>query len=228
MSNDYEKIKVLLIEDDPMVQEVNRQFIERTPNFQVVGVASNGQEGIKRLLELEVQLVVLDIYMPEKNGLETIQEIRTQNMDVDIIAITAARDTETIQQIFRFGAIDYIIKPFKYERLKHSLEKYWMLKHRMNQSDLTQEDIDHLRKYTQQPDDELPKGLHHYTLNQILQFLMERQDPLSAEEVAEGVGIARVTARRYLDYLEKIGRVNIDIKYGTIGRPINRYKLNGF
>jgi two-component system response regulator DctR len=54
--------------------------------------------------------------------------------------------------------------------------------------------------------------------------LLKEGTALSAEEVAEGVGLARVTARRYLDFLEKSGRVILELQYGSVGRPVNRYR----
>jgi two-component system, CitB family, response regulator DctR len=223
-------INVLLIEDDPMVQEVNRMFIERVPGFTVCAIAGNGQEGAEKVSSYQPDLVLLDNFMPKQNGLETLQAFRQQDTDVDVIVISAAQDKETIKMMMRLGVFDYIIKPFKFERLKQALEKYQMFKQQMTgEGSMGQQELDQLQGVPspiepQEKKEELPKGLNQQTLQQIIQFIKDQKSPLSAEETAEGIGIARVTARRYLDYLQKSGQVQIMIEYGGIGRPINRYQ----
>ena len=71
----------------------------------------------------------------------------------------------------------------------------------------------------------LPKGLDEITLQKVFNYLKENRLYLSAEEVAEGVGLARVTARRYLEYLEINGEIYLETRYGSVGRPINKYKV---
>lgn len=233
--------KVVLIEDDPMVQEVNKQFIEQVQGFQVVGVAGNGNDGLQLVRELSPNLVFLDVFMPSLGGIETLQRLRTMALPVDVVAVTAAKDAETIRTMLRHGAFDYIIKPFKLERVKQTLERYRLQHDAWTEVPLTQDDLDRLLHtagasgYTvnagalQTKDvltyeqDDLPKGLNAVTLNQVLHATRLHDGGLSAEEAAAAVGIARVTARRYLDYLEKTGHVKLEINYGGVGRPVNRY-----
>ncbi|WP_180954680.1 response regulator [Bacillus sp. V5-8f] len=227
-----EKIKVLLIEDDPMVQEVNRQFIEQVDGFEVIGVASNGKDGLQKIRDLTPDLVIMDIFMPILDGVETIHQIRKQQTDVDVIVISAANDQKTIRKMMQNGAFDYLIKPFKFDRLKLTLEKYYI--YSIQQSEdalLSQTELDKImfQKDSAKEDgyvviqENLPKGLNAATLTQIKEFLNNQTVPLSAEEVADGIGIARVTARRYLDYLKGAGILDLDVQYGGIGRPINKY-----
>jgi two-component system response regulator DctR len=222
--------RVLLIEDDPMVQEVNRQFIEQVKGFHVIGIARNGMEGIQLIRELHPDLVIIDIYMPHKDGLETLKEIRSEGYEVDVIAITAASDIGTVRRVLQNGAFDYIMKPFKFERLKQALENYHAFRQTLAEKEtLTQKELDALLQTAEQQTFtshyEMPKGLNEVTLQKIVHYLQKQTNPVSAEEVAEGVGIARVTARRYLEYLEKRGQVILDVQYGGIGRPVNRYMM---
>ncbi|KJE28110.1 faeA-like family protein [Geobacillus kaustophilus] len=221
--------RVLLIEDDPMVQEVNRQMIEQVDGFTVIGLARNGEEGLRLIDELHPDLAMVDIYMPQLDGLETVKQIRARGHEVDIIAITAASDIETVRRVLQNGAFDYIVKPFKFERLKQALENYRAFRRSLAEKEsLTQVELDALRRATEQPagpSSELPKGLNEVTLEKVITYLRQHRSPVSAEEVAEGVGIARVTARRYLEYLEKNGKVTLDVQYGSVGRPVNRYQL---
>lgn len=220
---------VLLIEDDLMVQEINRQFMERVEGFKVVGIANDGIEGLQKVKELNPDLVILDIYMPNQDGLETLHQIRQEKHQIDIIVITAANDAYTIRKVLQNGAVDYIMKPFKFERFKQSLENYRSLQLQLRvDNGISQKELDQILYVKDEgPEQELPKGLNAFTLKQIMLFLMKKMKALSAEEVAEGVGIARVTARRYLEHLEKEGQVKIDIQYGGVGRPINRYVMDG-
>ncbi|MFD0694379.1 response regulator [Paenibacillus sp. GCM10027628] len=226
--------RVVLIEDDPMVLEVNKQFVERVPGFEIVGTASNGTEGVEKVRSLLPDLVILDIYMPGQNGTEVLRQIRTEQLGTDAIVITAASDIPTVQRMLHHGAVDYIVKPFKFERVKEALENYQAMKMRLSKdSVLSQSDLDQLlhgRSTAQNAESapiaahlNLPKGLQEVTMKQVMLFLMQQQKSLSAEEVAEGVGLARVTARRYLEFLEKSKKVKLDLEYGGIGRPVNRY-----
>ncbi|MGP4061044.1 response regulator [Halobacillus sp. H74] len=227
MSKQQQVIEVLLIEDDPMVQEVNRQFIERVSPFKVIDIASDGKEGVRLAEKLSPHLIILDIYMPGLDGLETLKEIRNYAFDVDVITITAANDKEVIRSMFQNGVVDYIIKPFKFERLQQSLLNYKTFHSQVSgEGALQQAQVDGLiGSYVQEGIKELPKGLNQQTLEQVKQFLQQSVRALSAEQVADGIGMARVTARRYLEYLQKIGEVEIEIQYGEVGRPVNRYQM---
>lgn len=231
---DNTTIKVLLIEDDPMVQEVNKQFIERIHPFNVIDVANNGIEGLKKIEELQPDLVILDIFMPSLNGIETLYEIRKRQIDLDVIIISAANDQKTIRKMIQNGAYDYLIKPFKFERLKQSLEQYHLYRkdvhshHQLSQAQLdkvifTNEATSSIIQDFKQ--EELPKGLNKGTLLQVIHYLKNQIHSLSAEEVADGVGIARVTARRYLEFLTDKELLELNIQYGNIGRPIHKYSL---
>ncbi|MGM9922623.1 MAG: response regulator [Bacillus sp. (in: firmicutes)] len=222
-------ISVLLIDDDPMVREVNRQFIENVKGFQVIGFAGNGTEGIERIEALKPQLVFMDIFMPEQDGVQAIRKIREKNLNVDVITVTAANDMKTVQHVLKYGVFDYIMKPFTMERVGQSLENYMLYRERtIGKEDISQQELDELfhvkRKASRnQSEGHLPKGLNPATLEKIVSYIQEQKEPISAEAVSKGVGLARVTARRYLDYLEKQKKVEIIIQYGGVGRPINQY-----
>lgn len=219
-------ITTLIVEDDPMVLEVNKQFLQSIPGFKLIATAHSGKSAVALVDNHRPQLVILDVYLPDLDGIQTLQEIRKLNLPTDVILITAAKDVETIQLAFRYGAIDYIVKPFKFERLKEALQKYWEFNKKIKKySSLTQEEIDGMKNKGNVEKQILPKGLNQVTLRQIFMCLNKSNTALSAEEVAESVGLARVTARRYLDYLEKSGKVQLEAQYGSVGRPVNRYKL---
>lgn len=222
-------ISVILIEDDPMIRQVNQQFIEKVKGFQIIGTAGNGIEGMKLIKKLKPNLVIMDIFMPEQNGIQTLQQLRESKLNVDVITITAATEMKTIRQILQLGVYDYIMKPFTFERIKQTLENYRNFKEKMGRKkELTQTELDeliHPHRLNLQGLNELPKGLNASTLDKIIAYIRMQDNSVSAEEVANGVGLARVTARRYLDYLEKQQKVVIDIQYGSVGRPVNQYRI---
>lgn len=226
---------VVLIEDDSMVLEIHRQFVERAGPFQVIGTASNGREGMALMRRLKPDLAILDMYMPVQDGLTTLSQLRSEELNIDVIAITAANDLETIRRVLQLGAVDYIMKPFQFERVKQALEQYTAKRGSLTgEVSLSQTELDRLlygqegvESAVKSGEQDLPKGLQAMTLRQIVLYMEEQTGSRSAEEVAEGTGLARVTARRYLEYLQKQGVLLLDVQYGGVGRPINRYQFKG-
>jgi two-component system, CitB family, response regulator DctR len=222
-------LHVILVEDDPMVREVHRQFLEKVEGFQIIGIATNGQEGVQLIKNCKPDLAIIDIFMPHINGIEMLKVLRAEGISIDIIAITAASDIETVHSVLQNGAVDYIIKPFTFDRIKKSLENYKSYRLMLNEKKaLVQNELDQfliMNSVGERDQELLPKGLNANTLVKITEFISSKRSPVSAEEVAEMIGIARVTARRYLDYLEKEGKVKIHVQYGGVGRPVNRYGM---
>ena len=224
-------IEVLIVEDDPMVARVNRDFANSVAGFQVVGIAGTAEEGLSKIIALQPDLALIDVYLPDQSGLELLRELRKLQVPSDAILITAAHDAETVENAFRYGAVDYILKPFKLRRLQLSLETYASMRTRLNSMlSLSQQEIDqlkaqHLNILEEEKIGQMPKGLNDLTMKQVLLHMIKNSQPLSAEEVAEGLGLARVTARRYLEYLDETGKVIVDLQYGSVGRPVKKYKL---
>ncbi|OLN29041.1 response regulator [Desulfosporosinus metallidurans] len=226
-------INLILVEDDPMVMSVNESFILRVGGFQIVNSARTGRLALELIEKHKPRLVILDVYLPDMSGIQILKELRRQGTPTDVIMITAADEVNIVQDAIRFGVVDYIIKPFKFERIKAALEKYKAYSNKFrDQRIIDQEQLDNLTRMNSFPvlnnpdSDVLPKGLREITLKQVITFLGNGKQGYSAEEVAEGVGLARVTARRYLEYLGKNGRVCLESQYGSVGRPVNIYKVN--
>ncbi len=225
-------IRTVIVEDDLMVAEINSQFVSKTPGIQVTAIFHNGTDALKFLTEAPVDLVLLDLYMPGYSGLELLRELRRQKNDVDVIMITAANDADHIKEALHLGIIDYLIKPFKYERFSEAVNKY-VLKHKVMKTGLTftQEDIDKLLKSRSVSEKskelELQKGLQKKTLDLILVCLKEHKgDYLSSETIASYANLSQVTARRYLNYLVESDAIKSRIDYSTGGRPCMEYMLN--
>jgi two-component system, CitB family, response regulator MalR len=220
-------IRVLIVEDDPMVAELNRRYLESVDGFKAVGIRSSVDAAKQSLKESKVDLVLLDVYMPGEHGLELLPYIRQLDNGIDVILITAASDIETIQGALRFGTVDYLIKPFSFERLKEALLSY---KEKVQYAEyhpvLSQKELDEkiLRKEKAHVTQQIPKGLTKNTLKVIWDELKKLGDcEFTTEEIAKLTGISRVSIRKYLNFLEEMELLETRVSYGTIGRPINQY-----
>ena len=225
-------ISVLVVEDDRTVAMIHRRVVERVPGFAVIGVAYTGQEAIDRVLQNRPKLVVLDIYLPDVPGLEVLRRIRAAGLGTDVIVISAAREPETVREALRAGAVDYLLKPFRVDRLIQSLESYQqrLADMELNSSgEVSQSEIDRLlgRAQPGQGDGALPKGVDAVTLQRVLKILEENPQGLTNQEVAAAAGVSRSTAHRYLRHLAATGEVQAEPVYGTVGRPELRYRRSG-
>jgi CitB family two-component system response regulator MalR len=225
-------IRVLLVEDDPMVAELNRIYLSRVAGFETVASARSAAEALELLSSHPVDLLLLDIFMPGPNGIELMKDIRRQALDVDVIFVTAARDANTIDRALKLGAVDYLIKPFEFERLKQALERYGETRRviRGGQA-LDQVELDkHLarRPAEHRTPDALPKGLDRNTLGKVLQAIASCPDEapwFTSEEIGQRVGISRVSVRKYLEFLCTLRVLRMEPGYGTGGRPVHRFLL---
>lgn len=219
------KFSVFIVEDDPMVLEVNRNFLERLTGFTLIGTATNGEDAIMKIKNLKPNLVLLDMFLPDISGTEIMVDLRSERLPCDIIMITAARDAVTIREVMRLGAVDYLVKPFRFERFQKSLQDYYkMAKKISGLNELKQDDIDEWLGSAASEGD-LPKGLNELTMKQILLGLGREVIPVTAEQLGKNLGMARVTVRKYLDFLAFNEKVQIDMQYGQIGRPTKYYSL---
>ncbi|MDW7667772.1 MAG: response regulator [Bacillota bacterium] len=220
-------VNVMIVDDDAMVLDLNRRYVERIEGFKVKALASSGEEALSQLINKKIDLIILDIYMPKMDGLSLLKRIRSISLDTDVILVTAAKDAEKIDTALKLGAVDYLIKPFQFERLKESLEKYLrryqLLK---NLKEVNQKDLDKITsKDNLNNQNKIQKGLHKYTLKKIKDFMKEKSDSYhNSDEIGEELGFSKVTVRKYLEYLVEIGEVIVDVEYGSIGRPSHRYK----
>jgi response regulator of citrate/malate metabolism len=213
--------QVLLIEDDPWVLQVNRAMLEYEPGFTVIGSAQTVREARTAVDTLEPQLILVDVYLPDGSGLEVVQHVRNARLDCEVIMITAANDTAIVQQALREGAVDYLIKPFAQSRLREALARYNARRSVNTPEQLTQHKLDRLLGFPTRQ--RLPKGIDETTLEQVRTYLNTSSETLSAEQVGQRIGVSRVTAWRYLEYLKEIGVADLLIDYGSVGRPVKRY-----
>ncbi|RNF38912.1 response regulator [Planococcus salinus] len=227
-------IDVLIVEDDFRVADINRQLVEKVKGFRVIGIAKTGEEAIQFLQSQPSlpHLILLDVYIPDRTGLSLFWEIRRNYHQIDIIMLSAAKETATVEEALRGGIFDYIIKPVDFSRfektLMHYAEQQSILSSRQ---ELEQEDIDRLIGLQKSPASEnpsaaaSPKGIDQITLQKVREILTEVAGAgINALETGKAVGVSRSTARRYLEYLVSLGEAKAQLVYGEIGRPERRYR----
>lgn len=222
-------IKVLIVEDDPMVAEMNKFYLEQIQGFRAEGWASSVEQADVMLHSAQYDLLLLDIYMKGSSGLELLTDIRRKALPTDVIVISAASDKDSIRQALNNGAVDYLIKPFEFNRFRIALEGYRKRAALFKSTDsIVQSELDSL---THAATDEtkslpMPKGFTRQTLQAVWKAIeASPSEGFTSVDISAATGISRVSAGKYLTELEDKGILEMELIYGTVGRPVQRYKI---
>lgn len=221
-------IRTLVVDDDFRVAELHCAYVDRVKGFSVAGRAGTGGEALAGVDRLRPDLVLLDVYLPDMSGLEVLQKLRDDDHPaVDVICITAAREVDSLRAAMRGGVVHYLVKPFLFAAFEEKLLSYAAAHDRMvHLARADQNDVDRIFSALRTARNEtLPKGLSEATLDLIFQALRRSKSGLAAAAVADAAGLSRVTARRYLDHLCRLGTAELTLRYGGPGRPEHRYRL---
>ena len=219
-------MNVLIVEDDPMVALINKRYLEKITGVKTFGPVMYEKEIISSLKKNNIDLILMDVFLPEKSGIDILKSLREKNIFTDVIMITAANSTDEIKKAFAYGVVDYLVKPFEFERFKEAINKYRVKnKLLLNDEVLTQKDIDTLLMNSSlESQVKLPKGLNEKTLDRVIKFLNENSNEVwTLREIAYEIKISNVTIKKYMDYLESIGKVNSEMTFGNVGRPEYKY-----
>ena len=221
--------RVLIVEDDPMVAMINEQYVRKHKQFQVVGSCRDGKAALEFLEYNEADLMILDVFMPQMDGFETLRQIRKRKTAVDVIMVTAANEREALEEALHLGIVDYLIKPFSYERLRDTVLRFRdKLSLRQGVEKANQEMVDKLmgKRTPKKANDDLPKGLNARTLTAIREVIDQSPNgEHTCESISAASGLSRVTVRHYLNYLIERDVLTSSIDYETGGRPRVLYKL---
>jgi len=218
---------VLVVDDDFMVAEIHRRFVDRIDGFRAAGVARTGAEALEQAAGTSPDLILLDVYLPDMTGLEVLQRLRSRGDRVGVIMITAARELDTVSGALDGGAADYLIKPFEFDQFRAKLEAFATRDDALRSASCVDQSlIDSLFGGTMptRVGDSLPKGLGAETGELVLDAVRSAGE-VSAAECAELVGISRVSARRYLEHYLGTGALQLRLQYGA-GRPERRYRIS--
>lgn len=233
-------IRTLIIDDDVAVAGIHHGFLLARGGFDVVSLAHTGQQGLDLAAQLQPELVLLDIHLPDMSGLDVLQQLRGRQQALDVLVITASRELETVRSAMAGGVLHYLVKPFTSQALNERLDEYLLLRRELaaggSAGPLDQDSIDRLvapsRRATAAntvaaslagPPARLPKGLSRPTLDAVIEALKSSPEDVSAAGMALQLGLSRVSARRYLEYLVIHGFARLTPRYGAAGRPENRY-----
>jgi len=221
-------IRVLVVEDEAIAAQAHRTYVERMTGFEVAAVAESFQEAARILRSQPVDLVLLDMNLPDGHGLDLLRQLRATGRPYDVIAVTSARDVDIVRQAVSQGVVAYLLKPFTYAMFEAKLRQYAAFRRTLEEGDdaIDQRGVDAvfgaMRPAPQ--DEQPPKGLSPETLSAVRTTLAEATEALSAGEVAAAIGASRVTARRYLEHLADLGESTRATRYGGTGRPHVEYR----
>lgn len=225
-------MRVLVVEDDPMVMRLNVEFLNRIEGLELVAQCEDLPTARDVLGRESVDLLLLDVYLREQNGLTLVRELRRQARDVQIVLITAASEGETIREAKHLGVGDYLVKPFDFARFREALERCLDIQRHLSAlpARAHQHDVDALFRRNAgagppaRPGD-LPKGLTTNSLAQVARAASTHEgDVFTTETLSDDTGMSRVSVRKYLKHLVDRGLLEESFHYGQIGRPSFTYR----
>ena len=218
---------VLIVEDDFRIAEIHKQFLENIEGVKVVGKALRAKESWGFIETHQVDLVLVDVYMPDQLGIDLVIELKKTYEHLDFIMITAARDTNLLERSMKAGVFYYLIKPVQLEKLENVIGLYKDQKKLIKSTeyvDQTMIDVFFRNTKTEKVSKEaLPKGINELTLAKVLEVVKDLPDGTTAEEMGDLLGASRTTARRYMEHLVSTGKMKAELEYGIVGRPERKY-----
>ncbi|GAA2506829.1 response regulator [Streptomyces gobitricini] len=217
-------IRVLVVEDDPVAADAHALYAGRVAGFAVVGVAHSRAAAVRLLERTAVDLILLDLYLPDGHGLHLLRSLRAAGHHADVIAVTSARDLAIVREGVSLGVVQYVLKPFTFATLRDRLTRYAEFRAAAGEAS-GQDEVDRALAALRTPQPAaLPKGLSAPTLAAVTRTLRAADTGLTATEAGTAVGISRITARRYLEHLVTSGRAERSPQYGQVGRPELQYR----
>jgi len=222
-------IKVLIAEDDFRIAAIHESYIQKVQGFQVTGKAKSAKDLWEALQKEQVDLILLDVYMPDELGTNLLPLLREGHPEVDVIIITAATETMLLRDALHYGVVHYLIKPVTAQKFTQVLTEYKEKRELINsKEEVNQTMIDlffgQIQEESQQKDErDLPTGINSLTLDKVKTFMAAEMNGITAEELGEKMGASRTTARRYVEYLVTTGECRAELAYGIIGRPERKY-----
>jgi response regulator of citrate/malate metabolism len=220
-------VRVLVVEDEELAAEAHAAYTARVEGFEVAGVARSAAEAARFLTgDPGVDLILLDLHLPDGHGLGLLQKLRGAGHRCDVIAVTSARDVDVVRHAVTQGVVLYLLKPFTFETFRTKLQQYAAYRAELaaTSPQVAQDEVDRLIATLRQSPGGLPKGMSAETMREVTAAVRAAGRPLSATEASELVGTSRVTARRYLEHLADTGQVERHQRYGGGGRPEVEYR----
>lgn len=216
-------MRLLIIEDDPMVAMIHQEYCKKIAAFDIkhVTLLSVAKESVT---QFQPDIILMDNYLPDGKGVDVLQYIR----HIPVIMITAASDNVSIHKAFHNGVVDYLVKPFTFERFELAIEKAIKYVQLLNASQVTQQHIDHYFYGQRDTFSELtlPKGLTKVTLSKIIDAIFSQNEPFTTQMISDELAISRITIKKYLNFLVSMQFLKEDADYLTLGRPVSVYTID--
>ena len=216
-------MRILIIEDDPMVAMIHKEYFKRKELSDDLNHVSTLEEAKTFLEKSDADLIVLDNYLTDGQGVEYLPELK----GYPIIMITAANDIQTVEAALTNGVVDYLVKPFTYERFSQAVDKVQDYVSLLSKEKINQDLIDDYLNSGRVEEEEgsLPKGLSRITLKKVLENIKEHEAGFTTQQVADELDISRITIRKYLNHLVNINILSEDAEYYTSGRPVSVFTV---
>ncbi|WP_407835640.1 response regulator [Streptomyces sp. DSM 116496] len=225
MSTSTPEVRVLVVEDDPVAADAHALYVGRVPGFTAVAVVHSLAEATRVLERTRIDLLLLDLTLPDGHGLRFARGLRAAGHPADVIVVTSARDLGVVRESVSLGVVQYVLKPFAFPTLRERLLRYAEFRATAAGEAAGQDDVDRAMAALRSPRPaELPKGIGGPTLERVAALLRAAPEGLTAGGTAEAAGISRITARRYLEHLVDTGRADRTPRYGQVGRPELHYR----
>ena len=216
-------MRILIIEDDPMVAMIHKEYFKRKALSNDLNHVSTLEEAKSFFEKSDADLIVLDNYLTDGQGVEYLPELK----GYPIIMITAANDIQTVEAALTNGVVDYLVKPFTYERFSQAVDKVQDYVSLLSKEKINQDLIDDYLNSgrVEEEEDSLPKGLSRITLKKVLENIKEHEAGFTTQQVADELDISRITIRKYLNHLVNINVLSEDAEYYTSGRPVSVFTV---
>ena len=216
-------MRVLIIEDDPMVAMIHKEYFKKkelTNNLNHVTSLEAAKDYLKKN---NVDLIVLDNYLTDGQGVEFLPGLK----GYPIIMITAANDVQTVEAALSNGVVDYLVKPFTYERFSQAIDKVQDYVNLLSKEKINQDLIDDYLNSgrVEEEEDSLPKGLSRITLKKVIEAIQQQNTGFTTQQIADILDISRITIRKYLNHLVNINVLSEDAEYYTSGRPVSVFTV---
>jgi response regulator of citrate/malate metabolism len=218
-------IRVLVVDDDFRVARLHAASVDRVAGFTCCGVAHSATQARAAVAAQRPDLLLLDIYLPDEDGLSLLRSLDSLDQPPECIVVTAARDLQMVRSAMRAGAFYYLVKPFGFSQLRDQLEAYRRWREQLaTPGEADQSTIDRMYSLLHPSSSTVHRRRLPPTMKKVLDAVGAAVRPVGASQVALELGISRPTAQRYLTELERRGIVELELDYGSAGRPVHRYR----
>jgi response regulator of citrate/malate metabolism len=219
-------IRTLVVDDDYRVARIHAASVERVPGFSCVGQAHTAAQARSAITAHRPDLMLLDIYLPDEDGLSLLRSLRAQTSAPDCVIISAARDLRMVRSAMQVGAVYYLVKPFGFNQLRDQLEAYRRWRARVaTDGEADQATVDSLYQLLHGASSSTTARRYlSPTTQKILEAIRTAGQPIGAGQIAEQLGVSRPTVQRYLAKLERQGLIELHLEYGSTGRPNHLYR----